>query len=435
MTSRQFEVRMTLVEFQTLLSKLAKTKGTTAAGSLLRDPNKDLSALIPKGVKFYPSPAKGTQFPPLADWVLFAVPSSEEEETLEYWVNKSEPKFAQAFVLLLIGLGPNKNEWKGWKLERGDALPISGLELVGAGMKTTRSLNLSSPGSSLQSRLGGILESAEPPKEIVPFRRRIEPAIPPDLLEQIGNSQIAIVGCDSLGTEIATHLANLGVKALVLLDEGVVKSEQIGSLPVEESDIGKSLARVIANRLQPRFSNTMFHPICSNDMLRYSGFSSIASEFGKIDLWISACDTDFPRLAIAKHCSTYLLPHIDVESWVAADSIPYGEVRMSLPIQGCILCSGAIRDLDQANYELHAPTGALPRRPPLPWNSHGRIGALSYITGFVASFTVKVWLDLLSGKLGESKKFSLRWNEHQNVGFDATPIKPLKNCKYCKGEW
>jgi hypothetical protein len=106
-------------------------------------------------------------------------------------------------------------------------------------------------------------------------------------------------------------------------------------------------------------------------------------------------------------------------------------VRLLLPRAGCIRCVGGLADMEQAEYEFHAPPGALPRRPPAPWNASGRLGSLITLNSLAVSHGVQSWLDLLEGTLATSIWHRLRWESEGGLDVDSAIVSAQEGCSNC----
>ncbi len=425
-------LRMIKAEFDSIRVKLLKKPGRSASQVLFRDADRDKTDFLACRCKMSSSIITGESFAPLADWLLIVAPAADEPTTFEYWQQKASPRFAQLLTLILVGLGKDRTEWRGWAAERGEVVPVREIELIGAGMPILVGNSARSAQSSLLARMSQISEELQPrPKAIPPNRSRIEAAIPPELCDRIKGSQIGIVGASYMGHSIATYLAGLGAKGIVLMDNRKVSDHHVGPLPLTMEDIAKPLAGAISEQLAKRFPNTNFYAPDTANTPKYGILRDLGSEFGSLNLWVTCVDTDFPRLAIAEHCTTKLIPHLDVEYFVSEGYKALGRVRLVLPYDGCIVCAGGIRDMDQALYELNAPVGALPRRPPLPWNSHGRIGTLPYQSDLIASAAVQTWLGLLKGEISESVDQVLQWERGSLPSLVTRNIPSSSSCDVC----
>ena len=85
---------------------------------------------------------------------------------------------------------------------------------------------------------------------------------------------------------------------------------------------------------------------------------------GGADLVVTCVHGDGPRLRAAHLARERLTPHLDLGTGVtrteAGDRQLAADVRLLLPQAGCVRCVGGLSDLDQAEYELHAPPVASP---------------------------------------------------------------------------
>jgi hypothetical protein len=107
-----------------------------------------------------------------------------------------------------------------------------------------------------------------------------------------------------------------------------------------------------------------------------------------------------------------------------------GDVRLLLPRLGCVCCVGGLPNEADARYELAAPPGALPRRPPQPWHRQ-RAGSLITLNSLTVATAVQLWLDLLAGQLRTSHWARLRWQPGHGLQTDAAPVGPAADCPLC----
>jgi len=82
---------------------------------------------------------------------------------------------------------------------------------------------------------------------------------------------------------------------------------------------------------------------------------------------------------------------------------------------------------------LLAPPGALPRRPPPPWNEQ-RAGSLITLNSLTVAIGVQLWLDLLAGRLRSSHWHRLRWEPGVGLQADFAPVGASPGCRICHGE-
>src|SRR5205823_4357751 len=132
-----------------------------------------------------------------------------------------------------------------------------------------------------------------------------------------------------------------------------------GMVLAMEEDTGENKAIALGRRLVAYRSDLMVKAVPSPINTPVSELAVRGS-----DLIVTCVDQDAPRLRAAQWARNWLISHLDIGAAVTRS--PRGvrqlaaDVRLLLPRAGCIRCVGGLADLDQAEYELHAPPGALP---------------------------------------------------------------------------
>lgn len=68
-------------------------------------------------------------------------------------------------------------------------------------------------------------------------------------LEPIRDRKVVICGCGALGGHTAVHLAKMGLRQLVLIDNDEVREHNLGTQPFRLQDLGGKKALILANDL------------------------------------------------------------------------------------------------------------------------------------------------------------------------------------------
>ena len=68
-------------------------------------------------------------------------------------------------------------------------------------------------------------------------------------LGPIRDRKVVICGCGALGGHAAIHLARMGMRNLVLIDDDEVREHNLGTQPFRLQDLGGKKARILANDL------------------------------------------------------------------------------------------------------------------------------------------------------------------------------------------
>ena len=132
-TASQFEAIASYTTWRQAVMPLLGNHELVATGPLLRDPGRRPTGLLIN--QLTPNPRRtGAAYPPLGDWIAVAAPGGEPPADPAAWVQHLEPRFAQLLVVLLVGFGRNRSDWRGWTMERGVTRPLAGLRIVGPKM-------------------------------------------------------------------------------------------------------------------------------------------------------------------------------------------------------------------------------------------------------------------------------------------------------------
>jgi molybdopterin/thiamine biosynthesis adenylyltransferase len=382
---------------------------------LVRDPSRQPAGLLVEQLTASGPTRTGAAFPPLADWIAVAAPVDEALDDPATWIRRLEPRFAQLLAILLVGLGRERSGWRGWTVERGVIRPLAGLRIVGPGMVHA--------GAALPEDLLADGDAAR--------WSRLRGAVGEAAFAKLRAAQAAVIGCSRTGTLAAGLLAALGVRGLVLLDGDTVEPHNLdGMLLTTPADVGQNKAVALGRRL------VAFQPdLLVKAVPRH--LDSLAAEgvLPGVDLLVTCVDQDAACLRAAHWARERLTPHLDIGAGVTRTTGGRqlaADVRLLLPGDGCLRCVGGLGDAEQAAYELHAPSGALPRRPPEAWDARGRLGSLVTLNSMAVSFGVQSWLDLLDGSLAGSIWHRLRWLPGQGLEVHAALVGPGDGCPVCR---
>jgi hypothetical protein len=261
---------------------------------------------------------------------------------------------------------------------------------------------------------------------------RLRGAVGDRVFAKLRESLTAVIGCSRSGTLAACMLAALGVRGLSLIDGDAVEWHNLdGMILSTEDDLGANKAVALGRRL------VAFRPDLLVKAVPGSAHSDAADRaVGGADLIVTCVDQDAPRLRAARWSRDWLIPHLDIGTGVMR--APGGErqlaadVRLLLPRAGCVRCVGGLTDLDQAEYELYAPPGALPRRAPEAWHAHGRLGSLVTLNSLATATGVQLWLDLLEGTLRGSTWHRLHWRQGEGWERASSLVGAASDCPVCQ---
>jgi molybdopterin/thiamine biosynthesis adenylyltransferase len=388
-----YEVIVPFATWRQGLLPLLADRTRVATGPLLRDPGRQPTGLLVEELTVHASPRTGADFAPLADWIAVAAPAEDTAVDPETWLRRLQPRFAQMLVILLVGFGPARRSWSAWTVDRGVLCPLAGLRIIGPGMVHVAKTPVPDfRGDSDAQRWS-----------------RLEGAVGPGTFAKLRTARVAVIGCSRTGSSAAAMFAALEVCGLVLIDGDHIEAPNLdGLLLATEADIGANKAVALGRRLVAFRSDLLVKALP-----RPLDSRAAEAALGGVDLVVSCVDQDGARLRAAHWAREHLAPHLDIGAGVTrlagGERQLAADVRLLLPGAGCIRCVGGLADLDQAEYELFAPPGSLPRRPPEDWNARGRLGSLPTLNAVAAATGVQLWLDLLDGTLRGSTWHRLRW--------------------------
>ena len=409
----EFELAVPYTSWRPTAMALSANRAQLAVGTLHRDPRREPSGLLVEQFQLTPQ-AAGAEFPPMGDWIVLAAPGGEPPGNPDAWISRLEPRFAQLLVVLLVGYGPTHGDWRGWVIERGRVQPLAGFRIVGPGMIHA---------GRLPAR----------PDDSPERWSRVRGALGERTFAKVRGSKVAVIGCSRSGTLIAAELAALGVRELALLDGDKIEPHNLdGMILASETDLGQPKAIALGRRLVEFRPDLLVTAVTTPFASRES-----AARLAGSDLIVTCVDRDTPRLRAARWAREQIVPHLDIGAGVTRAATGErqlaADVRLLLPGPGagCVLCCGGLGDRAQAEYELHAPRGALPRRPEEAWNARGRLGSLIPLNSLAVSTGVQSWLDLVEGSLTASVWHRLRWVPGRGLDVNAGLVAGATGCGGC----
>lgn len=414
-TSPLFEVIVRFATWRQAVMLLLANPELVATGRLARDSGRRPAGLLIDELTPNGPTRTGADFPPLADWVAVAVPRDTLDDP-RAWTRRLQPRFAQMLAIILVGIGRDRGGWRGWTVERGVIRPLAGLRIVGPGMV-----------HAAAALPGLLLEDTNAARW-----SRVRGAVGEGAFAKLREVKAAVVGCSRTGTLAAGQLAALGVRGLVLIDGDTVEPHNLdGMLLSTEADLGMNKAVALGRRL------VSFRPdLLVKAVQRPLDSGTAEAVLGGVDLVVTCVDQDGARLRAAHWSRERITPHLDIGAGVTRSPGGgrqlAGDVRLLLPGAGCLRCVGGLGDSEQAEYELLAPPGALPRRPPDAWHAGGRLGSLVTLNSMAVAFGVQSWLDLLDGSLAGSIWHRLRWRPGHGLEVNSGLVGAGAECMICQ---
>lgn len=409
MTATDYELVIPDADWRAAVRPLLADPARWATGRLVRADRRPTGELLARDLTA--AARTGADLPPLADWLAVAAPAGDPPADPAEWLGRLQPRPAQLLALLLVGFGPDRAGWRGWVIEGDSVRPLAGFRVVGPGMLRVGPADAPAP----------------------PDWSRLVGAVGDRAFAQLRAAEVVLVGCSRTGTQAAVQLAALGVRRLTLIDGDRVEPHNLDGMVLNgPADVGVNKAVALGRRLVEGRQD-----LCVTAVNRPLDSSRPDPTAGRPDLLVTCVDRDAPRFRAAVWARRRLVPHLDIGTGVTR--LPTGErqlaadVRLLLPGAGCVRCVGGLGDPDQAEYELYAPPGALPRRPADRWDAGGRLGSLVTLNGLAVSAGVQSWLDLLGGSLAGSVWHRLRWRPGAGPEWHSGLVTAAAGCRVCGG--
>lgn len=402
--------------WETALRDLLIHPGRVAVGTCRRNRHAGGHELLVESLETTDQPPSGAARPPLDDWIVLRLADRQAGDNLPAWLEQLQPRRTQLLAVGLLGIGADRTDWNGAVIENGQHWPLQAIRIVGPGMLRASRDPASSPPEAADwqtrwSRTRGALGDA--------------------VWSKVAASRVLLIGAGRNGSALAYQLVALGIRSLVLVDPDRLGLENLDAgYGVTELDIGRPKTDALQVSLHA------FRTDCSITSLPYPvTHPAVISAAAGADLIVTCVDHDTPRLAATRLARRLLKVHLDIGTGVTQSQedgqrMLAGDVRLLLPQLGCVCCVGGLADEAEARYELAAPPGALPRRPPQPWHRQ-RAGSLITLNAMTVATGVQLWLDLLGGQIRTSHWTRLRWQPGQGIGTDTAPVGPTPDCPIC----
>ncbi len=398
------------------IPRLAQTRAPGVA-RLTRNYTCGQRELLAHRLDALPAEGRGARFGPRTDLLLVQLDAAMAPEAARQMIARFGVLPTQLVVALALGTDRAAGQWVGVVCEGGRLVPLEQISLVGPGMlKICVEGPAPDPGpldGELWSRTRGALGEATH--------------------RTVRQSSVAVIGLGRNGSACALTLAMLEVRHLVLIDHDL---DELSNL---DATVGATLGGIgkpkVNNRLRA-LRRVRPGGLTVTAVARSVLDADVLEHLRAVDLIVTAVDQDAARLAVARwingppHLGKV---HLDIGTGVfrQGDRREMGaDVRLFLPGQACVGCLGGLRNPDEARYLAAAPAGALPTQPRPAWHE-GRAGSLITINQVAVNLGIQLWLDLLSGRVDESRWYQLRWAD------DGSPTiqpggPPAARCEICR---
>jgi molybdopterin/thiamine biosynthesis adenylyltransferase len=416
MAERTEELCLNGREWESALRPMAAGDPTIASGALTVSdiPNAHCRQFLADELRLAALWPQGRDFTPLAEWCVIVFAGVDEIQSVADVLERVRPLDNQTVVVLVLACGPEGDGWDGQVCHRGRQRPLAGFRVAGPGLPSFRRSDN---------------EEAVDDPDFEQRLSRLAGVVGPVALKTLTKLRIAQAGAGRNGSEIASRLGPV-VRSYRFFDPDRLGIENLdATIGATRDDVGRPKVDILSDRLTAlRGDSILVSPVCKSvadpdviDLLRDS------------DVIITATDSDVARAAIALYSQKFQKLHLDVGSIITGedDELRFaGDVRFFYPGQGCVFCCGGLLDEEDAMYELFAPPGALPRRPPQPWHSHRR-GSSSALNAIVCGIAVQILIDAVTGHQRTSTWHRVRWQRGEGLETAHGPVDGSPDCRLC----
>lgn len=213
-------------------------------------------------------------------------------------------------------------------------------------------LNLSVVGQAVEVPSWLRSRNARGGTSVARFDRQVR-ALGPEGQARIRALRVGVVGLGGTGSQVVQHLAHLGIRDFVLVEDDRVEESNLPRL-VGATWIDARLrrrktavsARVI-RRLAPRARIAKTGPLRSPRAL---------AELQRVDLIVGCVDNDGARLVLAELAAAHHLPYLDIGVGIENDEDALaigGRIAFYLPGASCITCADNL-DFEETAEDLES---------------------------------------------------------------------------------
>jgi hypothetical protein len=218
---------------------------------------------------------------------------------------------------------------------------------------------------------------------------------------RLAAARYGIIGCGRTGALLAEALAAAGARALILVDPDRLEPGNLGEMiPLPEGAIGRPKVEALAETLRERFPWVAPEPLTVSAAARPA-----LHALRTCDLLITTVDRDAARLAAGVLAALYLKPLLDIGAGVGLPGVQPrvgAEARLILPGDSCLLCGGGLAEPRLASE-------ALARAREVETPAAPRAGSLRSLNMAIVGLALRLWEELLTGELRESRWLRLIW--------------------------
>lgn len=333
----------------------------------------------------------------------------------------SQIRSSRDCLWLLIGQGGSKGQLGASLWLDGGLQTIERARIIGSGFQDTF------PG-----------EHGPGPLEAAPEARwsRTIGALGQEAWQTLSGMSVAIVGLGRTGSMIASALYRIGVRRLVLIDPDRVEQHNLGEMAlVGNADRGQAKVLAVARILTAESdSDESSHHrsvvAIEQSITNIEAFRAAA----RCDVIISSLDHDSGRLVSAAAGVLYHRPLLDVATGVLMEKGLQrigADIRLTLPGH-CLLCTGGLRNAQEARRVLSSPQEELAFFDARNWKHGGRLGSLASLNSLAASLAIRLLEDWIGGRVDASTWIHLEFDERGRLDVRYPWIsRPQEACPLC----
>jgi hypothetical protein len=219
-----------------------------------------------------------------------------------------------------------------------------------------------------------------------------------DRQRRLSSCKVAILGCGSIGSQVAVALAQAGVGRLVLVDPENLESANIGRHALGADDLHKSKAEALAHRLRARFPHV--RSIEARNSEWDEAMSKEPALFQQCDLIVSAIGIWAAESSLNEEHLARSRPHPIVYAWTEAHACA-GHAIAICEVGGCLQCG--FSDVGEFLTPVTKwPDGTTTLQEPACGTQYQPYGPVEMM--FICAMVVELSLDVLLGAVTTSTR-------------------------------
>ncbi len=358
---------------------------------------------------------------------------------------------SESLGALSFGNDAMGGEWRGLVTTASGAIePLDRILLVGAGMHVLTAFSLSPPpwtpawtGGKLGQGTGVREVSPLPPvgegmgvRGMYPRFSRTIGALGIRHWRRLTSLGVAVIGCGRSGSIAATTLARLGVQALTLIEPDLVEAHNLAEMDgVSDADIGRLKVEALADFLQAHCASAEM-PLQITTVPQ----SITAAHRSALPAEILLCcvDNDAARLACGILAALFHKVLVDIGTGVFNEGngnrTMGADVRLILPADGCLRCTGSVANYDEGIKNLIRCnlSGEKGRQQEQWWTR--RSGSLRTLNMMAVSVGVQLLCDLVAERVRNSRWVRLEYDENGTLTVqrvDRSKTETSSQCPLC----